>query len=89
MNVNWWSVPEKLVDSIQVKVSLPAPHRGVAKNHLRDVFLPDEAGYGPGHCRRLQLNHLRTHCFGEAHVGRQRPLVGLIVIHSDIDINNV
>ena len=24
MNVNWWRVPEKLVDSIQVKVSFPA-----------------------------------------------------------------
>ena len=89
MNIHRWRVSEKFVDSIQVKIPLPAFYRGMPKHNLRDVFFPDKSSHGLGYCRRFQLDHLGAHRFGKANVGGQRPLVGLLVIHSDIDVDDV
>ena len=68
MDIYWRRVSEKLVNRIQIQVSLPAFHGGVTEHDLCDVLLPDEVGYRFGDRRSLQFHDLSANCFREANV---------------------
>ena len=89
MNVDWWRISKKFMDCVQIKISLPAFYSGMPEYNLGDVFLPYKFGNGFRHSLRFKFDHLRPHTFGKPYICGQCTLIGVIVVHPDVNVNHI
>src|SRR5437016_4207131 len=74
MHVHCRGMTQEALNGIKVKVLLPPPDGGSAKDNLCDFVFAGECAYSLGNVFFLEADDARAHIFGKAYVGGQRTL---------------